>query len=43
MSEVHCVLSFQEEKFLHIGTLMAMGVTQGGSGFSFFATSLYSY
>ena len=44
MCEVLCVhITLQEEKFSQISTLMALGVCQGGSGFSFFATSLYSF
>ena len=36
-------MHLQEDRFYHVGRLMAMGITQGGSGFRFMATCLYSY
>ncbi|XP_064391385.1 uncharacterized protein LOC135339169 isoform X1 [Halichondria panicea] len=39
----HDLLAVQGEKFLLVGKLMTMGITQGGSGFSFFGSSLYAY
>ena len=34
---------FIDKKFHDVGILIAMGITQGASGFCFFATSLYFY
>ena len=33
----------QADKFYHVGKLMAMAIVQGGSGFPFFASSVYAY
>ena len=33
----------QEGKYFKVGQLMAMAIVQGGSGFPFFAPSVYKY
>ena len=33
----------QADKFYHVDKLMAMAIVQGGSGFPFFASSVYAY
>ena len=44
----HCIyflitLIFQNQKFYHIGQLMAIALAQGGSGFPYIAPSVFKY